>query len=178
MQAAKESVETEQAGLRFRVPPKWNLSYVPSFNPPQAAGDTSARPRVAILREEGSNGDREMSAAIHLAGMEPWDVTMSDLLEGRATLDGFRGLVFVGGFSYADTLDSGKGWASSIRFSEVVLPQFEAFYARPDAWSLGVCNGCQLMALLGWVPGDKDGALLPGTEQPRFVHNASGVLRL
>ena len=80
--------------------------------------------------------------------MEPWDVTMSDLLSGAATLDAFRGIVFVGGFSYADTLDSAKGWASAIRFSETVLPQFEAFYSRGDTFSLGVCNGCQLMALL------------------------------
>lgn len=67
--------------------------------------------RVAIIREEGSNGDREMSAACYAAGMEPWDVTMSDLLSGRASLDSFRGIIFVGGFSYADTLDSAKGWA-------------------------------------------------------------------
>ena len=67
--------------------------------------------RVAIVREEGSNGDREMAAAVYAAGLEPWDVTMSDLIAGRAALDSFRGLVFVGGFSYADTLDSAQGWA-------------------------------------------------------------------
>jgi phosphoribosylformylglycinamidine synthase len=110
------------------------------------------------------------------AGMEPWDVTMSDLLSGTATLDEFQGIVFVGGFSYADTLDSAKGWASAIRFSEMLLPQFEAFYARKDTFSLGVCNGCQLMALLGWVPSG-DAGHLPDLRQPRFVQNRSGVNR-
>jgi phosphoribosylformylglycinamidine (FGAM) synthase-like amidotransferase family enzyme len=110
------------------------------------------------------------------AGMQPWDVTMSDILEGRITLDDFQGLVFVGGFSYADTLNSAKGWASAIRFSENALAQFDAFAARPDTFSLGVCNGCQLMALLGWVPRGEDGDALEGVRQPRFVHNASGSL--
>ena len=111
--------------------------------------------KVAILREEGSNGDREMAAAIHSAGMEePWDVTMSDLLAGKATLEDFRGVVFCGGFSYADVLDSAKGWAGSIRFNDELWAQFRAFYDRPDTFSLGICNGCQLMALLGFVPAE------------------------
>ena len=95
---------------------------------------------------------------------------MSDLLEGRANLDGFRGLTMVGGFSYADVLDSAKGWAGSIRFNQAVWSQFEDFYKRPDTFSFGVCNGCQLLALLGWVPwrGVSD------TVQPRFIRNASG----
>jgi phosphoribosylformylglycinamidine synthase len=99
---------------------------------------------------------------------------MSDLLAGTATLDAFRGIVFVGGFSYADTLDSAKGWASAIRFSDKVLSQFEAFYARKDTFSLGVCNGCQLLALLGWVPRG-EGGHLSDLAQPRFVHNTSGA---
>jgi hypothetical protein len=73
---------------------------------------------VAVIREEGSNGDREMAAAVYAAGMEPWDITMSDLLAGRASLDSFRGIVFVGGFSYADVLDSAKGWAGEGQGSE------------------------------------------------------------
>ncbi len=126
--------------------------------------------RVAVIREEGSNGDREMISAFYLAGFEPWDVTMTDLLEGRVTLNQFRGVVFVGGFSYADVLDSAKGWAASIRFNKKVWDQFEQFYFRHDTFSLGVCNGCQLMALLGWVPwrGISDEL------QPRFIHNLSG----
>jgi phosphoribosylformylglycinamidine synthase len=86
-----------------------------------------------------------------------------------------RGLVFVGGFSYADVLDSAKGWAAGIRFNGRLLEQFKAFYQRPDTFSLGICNGCQLMALLGLVPAlGQDGAALPDLQQPRFVHNASG----
>jgi phosphoribosylformylglycinamidine synthase len=108
--------------------------------------------------------------------MEPWDITMSDLLSGAATLDCYQGIVFVGGFSYADTLDSAKGWASAIRFSDKVLSQFEAFFKRRDSFSLGVCNGCQLMALLGWVPSLEETGFLSDLTQPRFVHNASGPL--
>jgi len=95
---------------------------------------------------------------------------MTDLLNGRVTLDDFRGVVFVGGFSYADVLDSAKGWAASIRFNRTVWEQFERFYHRPDTFSLGVCNGCQLMALLGWVPWRG----IADELQPRFIHNRSG----
>jgi phosphoribosylformylglycinamidine synthase len=128
------------------------------------------KPKVAVIREEGSNGDREMASAFYLAGFEPWDVTVTDLLEDRITLDRFRGVVFVGGFSYADVLDSAKGWAASIRFNPKVWDQFESFYHRPDTFSLGVCNGCQLMALLGWVPWRG----IADELQPRFIHNKSG----
>jgi phosphoribosylformylglycinamidine synthase len=149
----------------------------PSFAIPFRVSETSQeclcnreKPHVAIIREEGSNGDREMTSAFFLAGFEPWDVTMTDLLEGRITLDRFRGVVFVGGFSYADVLDSAKGWAASIRFNKKVWEQFERFYHRPDTFSLGVCNGCQLMALLGWVPWRG----IADELQPRFIHNQSG----
>jgi phosphoribosylformylglycinamidine synthase len=111
-----------------------------------------------------------MTSAFFAAGFEPWDVTMSDLLRGAATLDAFRGLVFVGGFSYADVLDSAKGWAGIIRFHDRLREMFDAFYRRPDTFSLGVCNGCQLMALLGWIPW----AGIPDTRQPRFIRNGSG----
>ena len=130
--------------------------------------------KVCILREEGSNGDREMSAAIHSAGMEPWDVTMSDLLAGTVSLSDFRGIVFVGGFSYADVLDSAKGWAGSIKFNKSLWQQFRDFYDRQDSFSLGVCNGCQLMALLGFVPAEDGLGSVADKEQPRFIHNESG----
>ena len=81
-------------------------------------------------REEGSNGDREMAAAVYAAGLEPWDISMSDLLMGRAALDSFAGIVFVGGFSYADVLDSAKGWAGTIRRNGQLWQQFQAFYDR------------------------------------------------
>ncbi|KAK1296136.1 hypothetical protein QJS10_CPB15g01626 [Acorus calamus] len=132
--------------------------------------DLVSRPKVGIIREEGSNGDREMSAVFNAAGFEPWDITMSDLLDGRVSLLDFRGIAFVGGFSYADVLGSAKGWAASIRFSQPLLAQFQEFYTRPDTFSLGICNGCQLMALLGWVPGANAGDV----SQPRFIHNESG----
>merc|ERR1712100_713958 len=83
--------------------------------------------KVAILRQEGSNGDREMISAFLSAGFDAWDVTVSDLLNGNITLDGFRGIAFVGGFSFADVLDSGKGWAGVIKFNASVFKQFDAF---------------------------------------------------
>jgi phosphoribosylformylglycinamidine synthase len=95
---------------------------------------------------------------------------MTDLLEGKISLDEFRGVAFVGGFSYADVLDSAKGWAGAIRFNKRLYDQFQSFYQRPDTFSLGVCNGCQLMALLGWVPWEG----IPVRIQPRFIQNRSG----
>jgi phosphoribosylformylglycinamidine synthase len=125
---------------------------------------------VAVLREEGSNGDREMAAAFFTAGFEVWDVTMSDILSKAASLRDFVGVAFVGGFSYADVMDSGKGWAGVIKFHKDIYNEFEDFYARKDTFSLGVCNGCQLMALLGYIPWKG----LSDNDQPRFIHNVSG----
>uniref|UniRef100_A0A0V0IP00 phosphoribosylformylglycinamidine synthase n=1 Tax=Solanum chacoense TaxID=4108 RepID=A0A0V0IP00_SOLCH len=169
-------VELEKEGLKYRHEPSWKLSFTPKFTDDKYM-TASSKPKVAVIREEGSNGDREMAAAFYAAGFEPWDVAMSDLLNGDIKLDEFRGIVFVGGFSYADVLDSAKGWAASIRFNQPLLNQFQAFYNRPDTFSLGVCNGCQLMALLGWVPGPQVGGVLGAggdPSQPRFVHNESG----
>ncbi|KAL5799940.1 hypothetical protein ACOSQ3_033037 [Xanthoceras sorbifolium] len=169
-------VDLEKEGLKSRREPSWALSFTPSFTDDKYMTATS-KPKVAVIREEGSNGDREMSAAFYASGFEPWDVTMSDLLAGAISLDDFRGIVFVGGFSYADVLDSAKGWSASIRFNQPLLNQFQEFYKRPDTFSLGVCNGCQLMALLGWVPGPQVGGVLGSggdPSQPRFVHNESG----
>lgn len=151
-------------------PPPYRATLKPVYMPERVFRKT-ARPDVAVIREQGTNGDREMHAALRLAGFRTWDITMSDLVEGRAKLDErFRGVIFPGGFSFGDVLDSGKGWAAVIRFNGALREQFERFRARPDAFSLGVCNGCQLMALLAWVPG------LEATEeqQPRFIRNRSG----
>jgi phosphoribosylformylglycinamidine synthase len=169
LQANPECVAVEQAGLASRTTPPYALSYIPRATPP-ALLTSSRKPRVAIIREEGSNGDREMAAAFHAVGFEPWDIVMADLVRGRVALGTFRGVVFVGGFSFADVLDSAKGWAGVIRFNRGLRSQFDAFYARPDTFSLGVCNGCQLAALLGWVPWHG----LGGEQQPRFIRNASG----
>jgi phosphoribosylformylglycinamidine synthase len=169
MQRNPENIREERKNIYDRKGP----SFVIPFMPSQTNGDTlcsAAKPKVAVIREEGSNGDREMVSAFYLAGFEPWDVTVTDLLDGRITLDQFRGVAFVGGFSYADVLDSAKGWAASIRFNKKVWDQFETFYHRPDTFSLGVCNGCQLMALLGWVPWRG----IADELQPRFIHNKSG----
>ncbi|KDP44919.1 hypothetical protein JCGZ_01419 [Jatropha curcas] len=169
-------VDLEREGLKSRKEPFWKLSFTTSVTDDKYMTATS-KPKVAVIREEGSNGDREMAAAFYAAGFEPWDIAMSDLLKGAISLQEFRGVVFVGGFSYADVLDSAKGWSASIRFNQPLLDQFQEFYKRPDTFSLGVCNGCQLMALLGWVPGPQvGGAHGAGGDpsQPRFIHNESG----
>ncbi|PWA66833.1 phosphoribosylformylglycinamidine synthase [Artemisia annua] len=175
-QSLEATVTLEQEGLKNRHEPAWNLSFTPRFT-----GDnymhSLTKPKVAVIREEGSNGDREMSAAFFASGFEPWDVTMSDLLDGSVSLKDFRGIVFVGGFSYADVLGSAKGWGASIRFNQSLLNQFQEFYNRPNTFSLGVCNGCQLMALLGWIPGPQVGGVMGSggdPTQPRFIHNESG----
>jgi phosphoribosylformylglycinamidine synthase len=174
LQCALPCVEEEEAGMKHRTGPKFKLTFAP-----EPTADSlllaSNKHRLAVVRQEGSNGDREMSASFHMAGFEVWDVHMSDLLEGRITLDAFRGAAFVGGFSYADTLDSAKGWAGSVLFSPALTAQFKMFRDRPETFSIGICNGCQLLALLGWVPGSDEGEhALPLTQQPRFVHNKSG----
>ena len=161
----------EQAGSHKRNNPEYKLSFTPGRTSEEILKQKD-KPRVAILREEGSNGDREMASAFYMAGFEVWDVAVTDLLSGAVTLDDFRGAVFVGGFSYADVLDSAKGWAGTIRFNPGLKDMFDRFYDRSDAFSLGVCNGCQLMALLGWVPWKG----LEEVKQPRFIANPSGRL--
>jgi len=165
-----ECVAQEEQGLKHRKAPEWNLTFKPKPTEASVMSSTSKH-KVAVIRQEGSNGDREMIAAFLSAGFDAWDVTVSDLLGGSVTLDQFRGIVFVGGFSFADVLDSGKGWAGVIKFNKNVFEQFQAFRARKDTFSLGVCNGCQLMALLGWIPSNGD---LPEAQQPRLLHNDSG----
>ncbi|HEY0211251.1 phosphoribosylformylglycinamidine synthase [Acerihabitans sp.] len=125
-----------------------------------------ARPKVAILREQGVNSHVEMGAAFHRAGFDAIDVHMSDLLSGRRDLQDFQALVACGGFSYGDVLGAGEGWAKSILFNPRVRDEFEAFFNRPQTLALGVCNGCQMMSNLR--------ELIPGAELwPRFVRNKS-----
>ncbi|MBJ7537965.1 phosphoribosylformylglycinamidine synthase [Marinomonas transparens] len=127
---------------------------------------SGVKPRIAVLREQGVNGQVEMAAAFHKAGFTPVDVHMSDILSGRTTLDEFSGLVACGGFSYGDVLGAGEGWAKSILFNAVAREQFEAFFKRPDTFTLGVCNGCQMLSNLH--------ELIPGTDHwPKFVRNQS-----
>ena len=164
-----ECVAQEESGLKNRKIPQWNLTYTPEATNKSILND-EIKYKVAIIRQEGSNGDREMISAFLSAGFEAWDVSVSDILSGNVSLSTFRGIVFVGGFSYADVLDSGKGWAGVIKFNEEVFQQFQTFRQRTDTFSLGVCNGCQLMALLGWVPSNEG---LIEDKQPRLLHNQS-----
>ncbi len=128
--------------------------------------NTGAAPRVAVLREQGVNGQVEMAAAFTLAGFEAVDVHMSDLVDGRASLDGFAGLAACGGFSYGDVLGAGRGWATSILEREALRAMFERFFARGDSFALGVCNGCQMLSQLKEI--------VPGAAHwPRFLRNRS-----
>ena len=125
-----------------------------------------ARPRVAILRDQGVNGHVEMAAAFHRAGFEPVDVHMTDVLDRGLSLASFRGLAACGGFSYGDVLGGGGGWAKSVLFHPRARDAFAEFFARADTFTLGVCNGCQMLAQLK--------ELIPGAQAwPRFVRNRS-----
>ncbi len=146
------------------------LQSVLTFNPADDVAApyiaTGARPRMAILREQGVNGQVEMAAAFDRAGFAGIDVTMSDILDGRISLRDFRGLVACGGFSYGDVLGAGEGWAKSILFNPRARDEFQTFFTRPDSFALGICNGCQMMSNLHDI--------IPGAENwPHFVRNQS-----
>lgn len=142
------------------------LSFNPEANAAAPFIASGARPRVAVLREQGVNGQIEMAYAFNRAGFEAVDVHMSDIIEGRIALDDFKGLVACGGFSYGDVLGAGGGWAKSIRFNPRALEQFNAFFVREDVFGLGVCNGCQMLSQLA--------DLIPGAAHwPRFKRNRS-----
>jgi phosphoribosylformylglycinamidine synthase len=143
-----------------------SLSFDPSDDVAAPYIKTAVRPRAAILREQGVNGQLEMAAAFDKAGFESVDVHMSDILSGRVELDKFKALAACGGFSYGDVLGAGEGWAKTILFNSRARDQFEQFFQRQDTFSLGVCNGCQMMSNLK--------SLIPGAEHwPHFVRNLS-----
>jgi phosphoribosylformylglycinamidine synthase len=149
-----------QPGLRVA------LSFDPSEDIAAPYISRGSRPAVAILREQGVNSHTETAAVFDASGFAAHDVHMTDLLSGRRTLAEFRGLVGCGGFSYGDVLGAGEGWAKSILFHAAVREQFEHFFARPDTFALGICNGCQMFAALK--------SIIPGTAHwPRFVRNRS-----
>jgi len=128
--------------------------------------NNKARPRIAVLREQGVNGQLEMAAAFERAGFDAIDVHMSDIISGEVSLELFNALVACGGFSYGDVLGAGEGWAKSILFNDNARKQFEAFFSSENTLALGVCNGCQMMSNLH--------ELIPGTAHwPHFVRNAS-----
>jgi phosphoribosylformylglycinamidine synthase len=142
------------------------LSFDPAEDVAAAYVRRGVRPRIAILREQGVNGQVEMAAAFDRAGFECVDVHMSDILAGRTRLASFQGLAACGGFSYGDVLGAGGGWAKAILFNARAREEFAAFFARPDTFGLGVCNGCQMLSHLH--------ELIPGADLwPRFVRNGS-----
>jgi phosphoribosylformylglycinamidine synthase len=162
-----ECADAEHAAAGQPADPGLHLHL--SFDPTQDLAAPSlhrARPKVAILREQGVNSQVEMSHAMALAGFDSHDVHMSDLQAGRARLADFQGLVACGGFSYGDTLGAGEGWARSVLFNPVLAEQFAAFFLRGDTFGLGVCNGCQMFAALA--------PIIPGAAAwPRFTRNRS-----
>ena len=124
------------------------------------------KPKIAILRDQGVNSHVEMAAAFTQSGFSSIDVTMTDIIEGRVSLDQFKGLIACGGFSYGDVLGAGEGWAKSILFNSKIADQFSTYFAREDAFSLGICNGCQMLSNLK--------SIIPGADHwPRFVRNLS-----
>ena len=142
------------------------LSFDPEDNIMAPYIGKGAKPRMAILREQGVNGQREMAAAFDKAGFTAVDVHMSDVISGRTSLADFRGLVACGGFSYGDVLGAGQGWAKSVLFNARARDEFSEFFARPDSFGLGICNGCQMMSSLH--------ELIPGSDAwPQFVRNDS-----
>jgi phosphoribosylformylglycinamidine synthase len=142
------------------------LSFDPDADIASPYINTGVAPKMAILREQGVNGQVEMAAAFDKAGFQTIDVHMSDIINGRISLEDFKGMVACGGFSYGDVLGAGGGWARSILFNSKARDEFEAFFNRKDSFSLGVCNGCQMLS------GLKE--LIPGAGHwPRFVRNRS-----
>jgi phosphoribosylformylglycinamidine synthase len=166
--AAKRFNNYKSQPLKFKFPDgfKGELSkYTSDSNGIKAS--SILRPVAAIIREKGSNGDREMAWALHLAGFAVKDVHMTDLVCGRENLEDVKVIVFVGGFSNADTLGSAKGWAGAFLYNEKASKTLENFYLREDTLSLGICNGCQLMAELGLITPEKREL------SPKMHHNDS-----
>lgn len=154
-----QKIAQNDPGFSTAVTPKFTL------RAPDLLLTNKARPKVAILREQGVNGHQEMAAAFTLAGFEAIDVTMQDLMNGQ-TLEGFHGLAVCGGFSYGDVLGAGLGWANAIVHVPKVLKSFSDFFERANTFTLGVCNGCQMLSYLKEV--------IPGAEHwPNFVQNRS-----
>jgi phosphoribosylformylglycinamidine synthase len=163
-----ECVDQEYERLLDQTDPGFTPKLVHDTNVNIAAPfiGTGARPSVAILREQGVNSHIETAWAVHQAGFKAVDVHMSDLIAGRVSLEAFKGLIAVGGFSYGDVLGAGEGWAKTILFNAALKEQFAAFFGSGDTFGLGVCNGCQMMSNLK--------SIIPGAEAwPKFTRNKS-----
>jgi phosphoribosylformylglycinamidine synthase len=168
IQIGEKCADEEYGACADLRTPKYNLCFTPEK--PIAIDGNEERPKVAILHTEGTNGHVEMAAAFYTAGLDPISVDMTDLLEGRATLDDFQGLVTPGGFANMDVFGAGRLWSAAIKFNADISAMFERFCARGNTWTLGVCNGAQTNLLLGLAP-------MKGLDlirQPRFVKNLSG----
>ena len=167
MQSLRDNPETANQEYQFDTDEdRKGLSPKLSYNIPKKLSYLSTRPSVAILREQGVNGQVEMAAAFDRVGFSCTDVHMTDLITGRKKLEEFSGLVACGGFSYGDVLGAGVGWATSILYNESLRKDFQEFFSRDDVFTLGVCNGCQAIALLS--------DLIPGSNLwPKFVRNKS-----
>ncbi|XP_034668475.1 phosphoribosylformylglycinamidine synthase [Drosophila subobscura] len=172
LQANPICAQAEYDSLDYRQAPQYKCPM--NLSSELALARSSQKIRVAVIREEGVNSEREMMACLLKANFEVHDVTMSDLLGGSATLSQYRGVIFPGGFSYADTLGSAKGWAANILHSRLLQPQFEAFKQRQDVFSLGICNGCQLMTLIGFVGRPVGSSAAAGADPDvALLHNRS-----
>ena len=159
-------LDSNNPGLSYNLSFSAKDSILPSISTLMSSLSLRSKPRVAILREEGSNGQQEMAFAFDSAGFDAIDVHMTDLFSGRRSLESFVGLAAVGGFSYGDVLGAGQGWAKSVLLNEKVRTQFQNFFERKDTFSLGVCNGCQFLTLLK--------SLIPGADAwPVFERNVS-----
>ncbi|NEX20443.1 phosphoribosylformylglycinamidine synthase [Thiorhodococcus mannitoliphagus] len=170
MQSLRDNPECAQEAFDRIASPDPGLSSLLSFDPDDDIAapyvERGARPPIAILRDQGVNGQIEMAAAFHAAGFACVDVHLSDVIAGRIDLAQFRGLVACGGFSYGDVLGAGEGWAKTILFNPKTRDQFQAFFERSDTFALGICNGCQMLSNLR--------ELIPGADHwPHFVRNRS-----
>ncbi len=162
--AKKRFENYKQQPLEFHLRPEWEGTFESLGITPERR--TPSGVRAAIIREKGTNGEREMAYALYLAGFDVKDVMMTDLITGRETLDDINMIVFCGGFSNSDVLGSAKGWAGAFLFNPKAKAALDRFYARPDTLSLGVCNGCQLMVELGLINPEH-------TKRTHMLHNDS-----
>ncbi len=165
-QEYEDAINPENPGLRSQLTFDPHLNVAEKVIRRALKSSPVGKPRVAILREQGVNGQQEMAAAFDAAGFQAVDVHMSDLISGEQTLGSFAGIAACGGFSYGDVMGGGGGWANSIRYNTRAFDEFSAFFERPDAFGLGVCNGCQMMSRL------RD--IIPGAQHwPSFERNLS-----
>ncbi|MFH1182836.1 MAG: phosphoribosylformylglycinamidine synthase [Candidatus Moraniibacteriota bacterium] len=168
LQINPECADAEKKNTAIGRPPVYELSFVPKPTAPEILVRPS-KPKAAILRDVGTNGEREMGAAFTAVGFEAHDVLMKSLISGKQTLDGFSGLVFPGGFTFMDAFGAGKGWALKIRKNPGLQKMFWDFRQDPSKWSLGVCNGDQAMMWLQWLYPEM------ADDHPLSVRNLSGA---